>query len=238
MSKSRRCVALAIACLVLAAPGWASALELGGVSVDPISNADNTPVPPVLDPTKPVTDVVDDVVDKAVGGLPDPVKDPVQEVVDGVIEPVREITDPATDKVETIVDRVRNGATVVPPPANDTVVRPSGGQVTTHPTAPRTRERARPRAEAPPVDRRVPTADIRAARAATDPAPRIIAAPKAPQRSAAEGLAQAVVEASRQFRFPLLLGALVLLFLGIQNRIDSRDPKLAAATEEEELVFA
>jgi hypothetical protein len=46
---------------------------------------------------------------------------------------------------------------------------------------------------------------------------------------AATEIAQAAAPAAKRAAFPLLLVALLLLFLALQNRLDSRDPKLAHA---------
>lgn len=42
-------------------------------------------------------------------------------------------------------------------------------------------------------------------------------------------LRRATLPAASEFRFPLALGLLVLAFLAVQSRLDSRDPKLAIA---------
>jgi hypothetical protein len=238
---------LAVACLILGAPGWASALELGGATVAPVADpvgttvdavTDTAPLPGLTDATKAVTDTVEDAADDVVKDVPQPVKDPVRRVVDSVVAPVRRVTAPVTDKVNTVIDRIRDGSSTGPAAGSDTPGDTPATRhhrhATTQPTTPR--DRVRHRAESGPA-RRLSRAG------APDPGPSK-AAPHAtgsrptPQRGAAQSVAQAVVDASRQFRFPLLLAALVLLFLGIQNRIDGRDPKLAAGPEEEELVFA
>jgi hypothetical protein len=46
---------------------------------------------------------------------------------------------------------------------------------------------------------------------------------------AANEVAKAAAPAAKRAAFPLVLVALLLLFLALQNRLDSRDPKLAHA---------
>jgi hypothetical protein len=46
---------------------------------------------------------------------------------------------------------------------------------------------------------------------------------------AATEVAKAAAPAAKRAAFPLVLVALLLLFIALQNRLDSRDPKLAHA---------
>jgi hypothetical protein len=63
------------------------------------------------------------------------------------------------------------------------------------------------------------------------PAPVVVvpAAAVDDEEAAMARLRRATLPAAGEFRFPLALGLLVLAFLAVQSRLDSRDPKLAVA---------
>lgn len=253
--------ALALCCLVLAVPGWASAQTVPPLDDPPPPDTVTKTVKDVLEPVretvKPVTETVDPVT-KTVDEAVKPVKDTVREVTEPVrevTEPVREVVDPVTDVVDPVTDVVdpdprrpdprpptggTEGETFVPPP----------GRTTT--TTPDRRDQARPRTDvrrpAParaegrrrpaPAPSALPAAlrnDREVTAAARPVAPAVHANPG--RQSVPDAIARAVVDASRAFRFPLLLAAAMLLFLAIQSRLDARDPKLAQTAAEQELTF-
>ena len=246
-------LALAAACLLLGAPGWASAATgtVGGltdtediVGTDPVGDTVTTTVKDVLKPVRDAAKPVVDPVDKAAA----PVRQTVDQATKPVTDAVGDAAEPVTDTVGEVTDPVR---TVVDPPR----VRQPGGQGRTPRTSPaplgtrsgpaedgartsgpRTRtESRRGRSTAAPAPVRPRAFDRDATPAAVDQ--RVAGAP-ARDVSALDRFGRAAVDASRAFRFPLLVAALVLLFLGIQARVDARDPKLAAPATDEELTFA
>ena len=246
-------LALSLGCLLLAVPGLASAAPGtpdAGVDppVPPVKDTVTQTVESVLDPVrqtaKPVTDAVD--------GATSPVRKPVDEatgaVTDTVTKAVTEVVDPptgVTDPDPTVKDPVVRD----PDPATGTGVPPShdvaGGRRQTDPSASPRRPSGQD-AQATP-DREAGGAGrlavlLRQSRrdspAATGTVPPAAPAPDVPARSVPEQVKQAAIDASRAFRFPLLLAAAVLLFLGIQARVDARDPKLSARAVDEELTFA
>lgn len=203
--------ALGVVCLVLTLPGIAVA------STDLLDE----PVPPVLDPaqtTEQVKDTVNSVIDDAdalTGGAVKAVTDTVDDVTSTVVDPGGSTADPPTGTVRE---------------PRETGVAPSAGTAAT------------PAREATIPGRRKAVGNTAAADgdAGAIPRPRApVPAPLTSDPPASErGVAGAVADASRAFRFPLLLAAAVLLFLAVQQRMDARDPKLADVPEDEELMFA
>ena len=249
----------AIVFVVLAIPGWAGAAtglldKTVDDAVDGAKDATGTAtdlvddtVKDVLDPIKDTTDkVVDDAKDAAepvTDKVRDPV-DPVKDTVDDVTKPVRDAVDEVTNGVDEVIDPVTD--TVVPPPGRNTdgggrVQGDGEGSVRTGVGSQATRRTtAGDRTPSSERDDRADTPARRTRRATTVPGsvqPRTPAQVRAAQsRPAPQSIADAVADASRAFRFPLLVAAVVALFLAIQSRLDGRDPKLAAA--DEELTFA
>ena len=250
--RARVLTALALCCLVLSVPGWAWA-EAAPLPGTPLPSKDD-PVPADT-VTKTIEDVLAPVretaqpVTKTVGDAAKPVTDTVPEVT----EPVRDLTEPVAEVVDPVTDVV-NPEPQRPDPRPPTGRDPTTGPSTTldadslpppqrmsqptaatphRPTLSRdSTTRRRPQTTLPGALRNdvvAPTADLRLTGAAT--AATI-------EGSALDEVRQAVVEASRAFRFPLLLAAAVLLFLALQGRLDARDPKLAQTAPEQELTFA
>lgn len=243
-------LALSAGCLLMAVPGWASAATIPlDDPVDPVKDTVTKTVESVLDPVretaKPVTDAVEEATQ--------PVRKPVEDAARTAIDAVKEVTDSAPDVVDPVTDVVDPDPEVTdpvtenpdPPPSTDGVV---GGRGSRGPSGREPASARRPRAERPTRATPQPGTggaaeldvllrqSLREAPAATAPAAPFGAQP--PARSTAEAVKQAALDASRAFRFPLLLAAAMLLFLGIQGRLDARDPKLAAPVVDEELTFA
>ena len=201
--------------------------------LDPVQETVESVLDPVKDATKPVKDAVK------------PVTDPVDETVGTVTDEVDKGTTPVTDIVDEPTKPVTDGtggATTIPPPVSTSGGRPDRSVPLTS-ADDVTRRRRVHNFEAGVAARSVapaPAAIDAASRPATTTARAVAAADSVPAstESAAEQIGQAIVDASRAFRFPLLVAAAVLLFLAIQGRVDGRDPKLAYATDDEELMFA
>ena len=253
--RRRAAFALSVGCLALTIPGLASAdsgvLDAAQVSVpdavDETLNKGGTPSPPPLDTVEDTIESVLDPVDDATQPVKDavkPVTDPVDDTVDTVTDTVDEGTTPVTDIIDDPTKPVTDGTggtTTRPPPVftpddrQGRSGRAPGDDIT---------ERRRERAIAPGAPSRriapAPVAVDRGARPALSPARADATTRSAPTSggSAAQQIGQAIVDASRAFRFPLLVAAAVLLFLAIQGRIDGRDPKLAHGGNDEELMFA
>lgn len=253
-------VALSVGFFVLAAPGsaWAQPAVLGGTglideTVEPVAETVNTVtkvLKPVRKAAKPVTDTVTAVVD--------PVTETVEEVAKPVTDTVKTVTKPVTDTVKqvttTVVDVITddNEPTGTDPTSRTPIGDPSGNTDTEAAPA---RRGAAPRtaADAPPASstrartsgRASPTA-VDAALARRQLGAEATAVSDVGRSAPAQRAAPSVVEEIRRgvegaveaFRFPLLLAAVVLLFLAIQRRLDARDPKLADAEGEQELTFA
>jgi hypothetical protein len=215
-SRNRRHVAVAVVCAVLAAPGWAAAAA--DVRIEPAAVVD-----PLADPVTPVTETVKEVLEPIVDTVADtaapvtddlpPAPDPVREVIDdsGLLRDGGLTDDRVTDAVTPRMSGDRPRSLTSGPPGAPSVAEPrrAAGE-----------QRPGPTRALPGVDR-MPTPVI-ARTSGNDSLAEII-----------EGLRRT----SRQFSFPLTIAALVLLFLGVQGRLDARDPKLAARDEDEELAF-
>lgn len=244
--RRRAAFVLSVGCFVLAVPGMAAAAT-GVVS---------TTVAPVDEAVRTATDSTN----------PAPAVDTVEDTVQSVLEPVRDAApvDPVDEVIDTVVDTVDEGTTpvteVVDEPTKPVtqVLDETSGQPDT--PAPRSPEAAapalaggRPRAAVP---QRRPSREQSGGTTAAGvpgleagPAPVVLPATPLLRRgeaanagnagdSVADQIARAVVDASRAFRFPLLVAGALLLFLGVQGRLDSRDPKLAQTGGDEELMFA
>lgn len=249
---------MALGCLVLAVPGLAWGAVVDDVSStatgpldetlktgkDTVTKTVDAVLEPVRETAKPVTDTVDEAtkpVRDAVEEAVKPVTDTVDEVTEPVTDPVTDVTDPITDVGDPVTkdpDPQRPTPTTVAPPIRQrTPDRQPAAQ------SPQRKRRAsdagpargRP-AGAPTVVPVRPRQFTAAAAIASRPGRDVVVRADAPPTPA--GVGDAVAEASRAFRFPLLLAAAVLLFLGIQGRLDSKDPKLAAPVVDEELTFA
>lgn len=233
-------------------PGWASAAT-GPIDdpVDPVKDTVTKTVESVLDPVrktaKPVTDAIEEATQ--------PVRKPVDDATRAVTDTVKEVTDPVPDVLDPVTDVVDPGAEVTDPVTEnpDPGTRSEGsvgGRGGDGPSRtgqePAPARRARPRQTTPAGLQRdtggaagldvLLRQSLREAPAATAPA--ATRGADLPARSTVDAVTEAALEASRAFRFPLLLAAAMLLFLGIQGRLDARDPKLAAPAVDEELTFA
>jgi hypothetical protein len=223
-SRSRRRIAVAVVCLVLAAPGWAAAAA--DVRTAPAAVVDT-----IADPTSPVTDTVKDTVE--------PILDTTRPATDAVNEVARPVTDrlpPPPDPVREVIDdnALLNDGSPAGDRVNEVVAPRTAGNrsrpVTSNPRgAPSTGERRGATREQRP--------DLATALTGVSLTPTPPIARASDGTSLAE-IIQGLGQASRQFSFPLTIAALVLLFLGVQGRLDARDPKLAARGEDEELLFA
>lgn len=99
----------------------------------------------------------------------------------------------------------------------------------------------RRRVIAPPVDERTPVTAPGTGDLAPTPPPVAFAEAQAVPTSGVVGLAvkavQLVASHADEAAFPLLLLALLVAFLMLQDRVDRRDPKLAAPLAEPDLTF-
>ena len=213
------------------------------VSPPPIDTVEETiesVLDPVQDATKPITDAAK------------PVTDPADKTVDTVTDTIDEGTTPVTDVIDDPKNPITDGngsggTTRNPPPDPTSDDRPggslapvTGGDVATRSggTGPAVRAPSRLPAGGPAAAvMRARPAGAAPGDAAASPAS-VGGVVSASTTSAAEQVSRAVVDASRAFRFPLLVAAALLLFLAIQGRVDSRDPKLAHSKDDEELMFA
>jgi hypothetical protein len=213
---------------VLATPGVAVASS--GLLDDPVEG--------IKDAVAPVGETVDEVtapVRDTVSDVTKPARDTVTDVVDGVVEkvvdPVTEVLDDPTQPITDIADPTK--PTVLPP------VDPRRPTATTNQRTPRPAGRR----DTPVTTKAASTRRTPAGAVVRDTAP-LPAAPAAQvERVAKAGeppssVADAVADAARAFRFPLLLSAAVALFLAVQHRIDRRDPRLRSNPADEELTFA
>ena len=250
MRPRRRAFAYAasLACLVLSLPGFASAATLDSSLVD--KTVERT-VESVIEGGKSGAGAVAPVRD----AVPDPVKEAVKPVTDTVDRATKPVTDrikdsvtPVTEVVDETVDKVRNGSgsTVAPPTTTDPLA--PVGQVTTREPATSDSSAGRQRTDADrrtsPKGREQRGGGSRRAqkRDAVSAPPQEVLPVERSRRTAVRSPAPttiggAVAEASRAFRFPLLVAAAVALFLAVQGRLDGRDPKLSARADEE-LTFA
>lgn len=252
-----RALAVAAFCLAVVVPSFAGALEVdsGTDVLEPVSEV----VQPAAEVLEPVTDTVDPVPGtvkdpvRDVGNVVDPVTDPVTDPVRGVVDPVTDtVKEPVRDAVDTATGSIGEPVRDVVEPVTDTGTnpRPDGPSVIGDPAVPtgsgvatavqrrngRTADAGRrdPRevARIPvPTGASAPAGDAAAQNSMASTA----GEPGETPLATAGRVAREAVEA---FRFPLLVGAAVLLFLAVQSRLDRRDPKLAAPAADEELQFA
>jgi hypothetical protein len=237
-SRNRRRVAVAAVCAVLAAPGWAAAAA--DVRLEPA-----TVVDPITDHLTPVTETVKEVVE--------PIVDTVGDTATPVTEPVRDTARPATDAAGELTRPVTDDLPTAPDPVREVIddsglLRDGGltdDRVTDAVTPRMSGDRPRSLTSGPPGAPSV--AEPRRAAGEQRPGPTRalpgvdrMPTPVIARTSGNDSLAEIIEglrRTSRQFSFPLTIAALVLLFLGVQGRLDARDPKLAARDEDEELAF-
>lgn len=244
--RRRAVLALSAGCFVLAAPGWAfagavdqatapvvDAAAQTGTTVPPAVDAVEETIESVLDPVDDATTPVGDAVGDALGGVTKPVRDPVDKVRDDVTGSVPDgkvgIPDPVDDPPTGGADRATTPVGV-PDPANGHSAPAGPGRANS-----RVRDARAGRAPLVPSAREPSSTALRSAAVVRrQPVERTASS----SGSSAEQVARAVADASRAFRFPLLLAGALLLFLAVQGRIDSRDPKLAQRSDDDELMFA
>lgn len=186
--------------------------------------------------------VVEDV-EKAVGGTGQAVEDTVDQVEDGLSETVGEVEDTVSETVRKVEEMLPRAVGVPPGTQPDVTAgsprsrsAPDGASLPDEVRA--ASERGPTTPSAPPATAARPDAPIlRPSELSVSLGP--------PVREAALPLDQSGVgpengsaEMIRRFAFPLLLSALVALFLLFQGRVDRRDPKLTLAPlEKETLLF-
>ena len=238
--RRRRTLAVAVFALAVVVPSFAGALELDSVTdvIEPVADA----VEPVTEVVDPVTDTVTDVVDPVLDTGTDPVRDVVGTVTETVADPVTDVVGPVTD---TVPDPLPDGPSVIDDPAVPTGsgVATNGNRGVFSPASAQGRNEPAARAGMVPRDLRtavgLPLLPGAGAPAGAATAQRSIAATAgAPEETPLATAGRVVREAVEAFRFPLLVGAAVLLFLAVQSRLDRRDPKLAAPAADEERQFA
>jgi len=241
-------LAVSMACLVLAAPGWAGAAtgDLDGRVGEPDDRLVPQVTAPVVDQralddvrravgqtATTTVDAVTETVTKVSEPLPKPVRDAVAPVVDAVQDSVAPVVDDVRDVTRPVTDAPDPG----PRPDRDRDRPAAGGAPPAPPAGTSTAERPAPAGPAEPA----PRADRRPAVPAPRDQPAAAAAqadaPPPPSGAPHDGPVRTLIEAAEPFTFPLTVAALVLLFLAVQGRIDARDPKLGAAADAEELVF-
>jgi hypothetical protein len=213
---------LTLAASLLLAPGAAAASAdtciLG--SVDCVTST----VGQVVDDGSGTHAVVDDATDTAT--------DAVSAVGDAVPTPVDEITDPVVEEIVSTLGNDRTDPT--PGPAEDQVVSAGGLGDGTEVQPP-----GDPTAAPVPKGRRHPEATLGVRRRdltnrASAPSLGVRAEPSSDDRPPAPagadtGPGGSIHAIANALRFPVVLVALILLFLVFHQRADRRDPKLAAA---------
>jgi hypothetical protein len=186
--------------------------------------------------------VVEDV-EKAVGGTGQAVEDTVDQIDDELSETVGEIEETVSETVREVEETLPRAVGVPQDTQPDaTAGDPPSGSAPDGASQPdevrAARERGPTTPSEPPVTAARPDEPI------LRPSELSVSL-SAPVREAASPLDQSGVgpenefaEVIRRFAFPLLLSALVALFLLLQGRVDRRDPKLSLAPlEEETLLF-
>lgn len=234
--------------MALAVPGLAGAAAPSSSLLD--KTVDKT-VDSVLDAGKTANDAVPGVTD----AVPDPVKEAVKPVAETVDRTTKPVVDAVSDAVAPVADDLEETVDGVREPTRNTVVPPEGATDPNPPRVPTTITDRKPASDAEDTERRGTADDSRRQRnraaAAQTTTRRSRTARKSMSADTAGVRANAgdpsarpdtiggvVADASRAFRFPLLLAAAVLFFLALQNRLDGRDPKLSAGRADEELTFA
>ena len=169
----------------------------------------------------------------------------VQETVEEAPEVVEEAADPVKETVEQVENTVEQTTDQVRETVDETL--DPGSSEVEPPVPPRDPENPPPgnnKNEDPRLGDRVKGDGLRSDGSVWRPDERSSRSPAAATRSTLEtltsssgtasapendGLAESVLEAAKDFAFPLLLTILVGAFLAIQHRFDRRDPKLVLA---------
>ncbi|MDQ3956504.1 MAG: hypothetical protein M3285_13250 [Actinomycetota bacterium] len=209
-------------------PGQAEACPITNPSCT-IENAQRTvddTVTRVKDTAGDVTDTADETVHK------------VEETAGNTVDEVKETTGKVTDTIDKTTDQVIN-PTDPTTPTTPTVNPDKPGQPNKGPgnAGPRDRVKGHQRTRPDGRDRRSsdgPLNGLRDPRLATNFSrePGTVAVTDTSvsmPRRPLESLGRAAVEALKKFAFPLLMTLAVGAFLLVQSRIDRRDPKLAFA---------
>ncbi len=232
-SLSLRLVAAAVLTLLLSAFTWSS----------PASAC------PVTDPScvlKDAQKVVDDTVDKAEKVFQD-----TTETVDETVDKVQKEASGAVDTVEDTVEDVVGKPPDTPTDPTDPTKPTDPGKPHDPQDPPGTKGDPRTRVKgAEHLRERGGQSGSGAGSAAGLGASRLLDpfGPRTPSSQTLESLAatptkppldafgQTVLDAAKQFAFPLLLTILVGVFLAVQSRIDRRAPKLALAPLDQDLL--
>ncbi|MDQ3987562.1 MAG: hypothetical protein M3280_13835 [Actinomycetota bacterium] len=198
---------------------------------------------PITDPRCALDDAkktVKDITEDPVGR----VKDTVKTVEDKVTKVVDDANKTVDDTVGDVEDKIRTKPTVPGKPKEPKTPRPP--RVKSDDLS--RRDDRRPGSETGNKrtgrtgDTRVRPGDgTRVEEPVTLKSDRLPVAPIAPAASASQSterqdFAEAAIEAARKFAFPLLLTIIVGLFLAAQNRLDRKDPKLALAPLDQDLL--
>jgi hypothetical protein len=243
---SRRSALLAALVLVSLAALGTGPIAVASAPTTSIPTDDPTPIDDVVDTVDGAVDTVEDTVEDVTEPVED-VTDPVVDTVEDAVEDVEEVTDPVLDTVEDVAEPVEDAVDTITGTVTGTVGdgSPSAGDPVgggagfghgrdSRPGRPTAGSTGGVRAGGPAggdvgngseaeglggTDSDVSALEVDPARASTPEA----------DPSLLEDVANTITEIATRLAFPLALALVVLAFLGVQGRLDQKDPKLALA---------